>query len=65
MIIMGAFFYANREYLARNLKADVNIISPIVSLYRELFNRNGMDLINEISFCKNLVVDEKRLVFRG
>ena len=29
------------------------------SLYRDLFNRNRMDLVAEISFCKNPVVDEK------
>ena len=58
------------KYLARNLKADVNMFSPIklVSLrnrkpYRDLSNQNGMDFVTEISFCKTPVVDEKRLVF--
>ena len=29
------------------------------SLYRDLFNQDGMDFVTEISFCKSLVVDEK------
>ena len=55
------------EYLARNLKAEVNILSAETGtvtkhiLYRDLFNQNGMDFVTEISFCN----DEKRLVFRG
>ena len=28
-------------------------------------NQTGMDFVTEISFCKTLVVDETRLVFRG
>ena len=36
-----------------------------LSLYRDLFNQNGMDFVTEISFCKTPVVDEKRLVFKG
>ena len=32
------------------------------SLYRDLFNQNGMDFATEISFCKTPVVDEKMLV---
>ena len=66
------------EYSPRNLKADVNILVLLNlrvyaetgavtqrSLYRDLFNQNGMDFVTEISFCKNPVVDEKQLVFRG
>ena len=34
-------------------------------LYRDFSNQNGMDFVIEISFCKILVVDEKRLFFRG
>ena len=33
------------------------------SLYRDLYNQNGMDIVTEISFCKNPVDDEKMLVF--
>ena len=32
------------------------------SLYRDLFNQNGMDFVTEISFCKAPVVDEKMLI---
>ena len=32
------------------------------SLYRDLFNQNGMDFVTEISFCKTAVVDEKMLI---
>ena len=57
------------EYLARNLKADVNILNSGTitqcSLYRDLFNQNGMPIVTEISFFKAPVVDEKRLVFRS
>ena len=63
------------QYLARNLKADVNFFnSPIklVSLRKLAPSRNavfnhqtGMDFVTEISFCKTSVVDEKSLVFRG
>ena len=35
------------------------------SLYWDLFNQNGMDLVTEISFCKITVVDKIRLVFEG
>ena len=57
------------EYLAHNMKADVNILIPINLwnygsgavtqrlLYRDLFNQNGMDFVTEISFCKNPVAD--------
>ena len=62
------------EYLARNLKADVNILVLLTcestetgavtqrSLYRNPFNQNGMDFVTKISFCKTLVVDEKTVV---
>ena len=59
------------ESLARNLKADVNILvygnwrRHATCLYRDLFNQNGMDFVTGKSFCKTPVVDEKRLVFRG
>ena len=57
------------EYLAQNMKADVNILVLINlwiygtgaakqrGLYRDLFNQNGMDFVTEISFCKNPVAD--------
>ena len=52
------------KYLAWNLKADVNMFSPIklVSLrnrkpYRDLSNQNGMDFVTELSFCKTPVAD--------
>ena len=57
------------EYLAQNMKADENILVPINlriygtsaitqrSLYRDLFNQNGMDFVTEISFCKTPVAD--------
>ena len=57
------------EYLAENMKADENILVPINlriygtsaitqrSLYRDLFNQNGMDFVTEISFCKTPVAD--------
>ena len=59
------------EYLAQNMKADVNCILVLVinlwiygtgavtqrGLYRDLFNQNGMDFVTEISFCKSPVVD--------
>ena len=32
------------------------------SLYRDLFNQNGMDFVSEISFCKTPVADEKVLI---
>ena len=32
------------------------------SLYRVLFNPNGMGFVTKISFCKTPVVDEKMLV---
>ena len=42
------------EYLERNLKADVNILLYLWtgavtqrSLYRDLFNQNGMDFVTE------------------
>ena len=52
------------EYLAQNMKADVNILVLINlwiyasgaitqrGLYRDLFNQNGMDFVTEISFFK-------------
>ena len=57
------------EYLAQNMKADVNILCLINlwiygsgavtqrGLYRDLFNQNGMDFVTEISFCKTPVAD--------
>ena len=35
--------------------------SPIklVSFYQDLFNKNGMDFVTEISFCKNLLLMKK------
>ena len=51
------------------MKADENILVPINlriygtsaitqrSLYRDLFNQNGMDFVTEISFCKTPVAD--------
>ena len=33
------------------------------SLYRDLFNQNGMDFVSEISFCKTPVADEKNVDF--
>ena len=32
------------------------------SLYRDLFNQNGMDFVSEMSFCKTPVADEKMLI---
>ena len=32
------------------------------SLYRDLFNQNGMDFVTKKSFCKTPVVDEKMLI---
>ena len=32
------------------------------SLYRDLFNQNGIDFVAEISFCKTVVADEKMLI---
>ena len=32
------------------------------SLYRDLFNQNGMDFVTEISFWKTSVIDEKMLI---
>ena len=55
------------EYLAQNMKADVNILALINlwiygtgavtqrGLYGDLFNQNGMDFVTEISFGKNPV----------
>ena len=57
------------EYLAQNMKTDVNILVLINlwiygsgaftqrGLYRDLFNQNGMDFVTEISFCKTPVAD--------
>ena len=57
------------EYLAQNMKADVNILVLINSrihgsgavtqcgLYRDLFNQNGMDFVTEMSLCKTPVAD--------
>ena len=57
------------EYLAQNMKADVNILVLINlwiygtgavtqrGLYRDLFNQNSMDFVTEISFCKSTVAD--------
>ena len=62
------------EYLARNFKANVNILVilnfestetgavTLRILYWDHFNQNGMDFVIEISFCKTPVVDEKRLL---
>ena len=61
------------EYLARNLKVDVNILVQLNlcvhgnwcrtitqrSLYQDLFNQNDMDLVTEIFFCKTPVLDKK------
>ena len=58
-------------YLARNLTVDPNILVLLTyvsteidtvaqrSLYRDLFDQNGMDFATEISLCKTPVVDEK------
>ena len=32
------------------------------SLYRDLFNQNGMDFVSEISFFKTPVADEKMFI---
>ena len=54
----------NLQYLARNLKADVNF--KLAPSRNAVFNhQTGMDFVTEISFCKTPVVDEKRLVLRG
>ena len=58
------------EYLARNLKAGINIsvllnlkLAPSHNvLYRNLFNLNGMDFVTEISFCKTPVLDLKKML---
>ena len=60
------------QYLARNLKADLNIfyvsteIGAVTqcSLYCDLFDQNGMDFATEISLCKTLDVDEKMLILQ-
>ena len=64
------------QYLARNLKADLNILVPLTyvsreigavtqrSLYCDLFDQNGMDFATEISLCKTLDVDEKMLILQ-
>ena len=58
------------QYLAGNLKADPNILVLLTyvsteigtvtqrSLYRDLFNKNGMDFATEISLCKTPVVEK-------
>ena len=64
------------QHLARNLTADPNILVPLLtyvsteigtvtqrSLYRDLFDQNGMDFATEISLCKSPVVDEKKIDF--
>ena len=30
-----------------------------------VFNQTAVDFVTEISFCKTLVIDEKKLIFRG
>ena len=65
------------EYLAQNMKADVNCILLLVinlwiygtgavtqrGLYRDLFNQNSMDFVTEISFRKSrLLMYEKMLI---
>ena len=55
------------EYLARNLKADVNILVLlnwwVYGDWRNVvFNQNGLDFVIEISFCKTPFVDEKMLI---
>ena len=64
------------RYLPRNLKADPNILVLLTyvsteigtvtqrSLYRDLFDQNGMDFATEISLCKTPVVDEKMLILQ-
>ena len=57
------------EYLARNLKADLNILVLLNlwvkrSLYRDLFNQNCIDFDTEIAFCKTPFVDEKVLILQ-
>ena len=61
---------------SRNLKADPNILVLLTyvsieigtvtqrSLYRELFDLNGMDFATEISLCKTPVADEKMLILQ-
>ena len=63
-----------REYLARNLKAEVLFFSPnkLVTLrkvapsrnvvYRDLFNQHGMDFVAQISLSRIPIVDEKMLI---
>ena len=64
------------QYLARNLKADLNILVLLTyvfteigavtqcSFYRDLFNQNGVDFATEISLCKTPVVDEKMSILQ-
>ena len=64
------------QYLAQNLKADRNILVLLTymsteigtvtqrSLYRDLFDQNGMDFATEISSCKTPVVDEKMVILQ-
>ena len=63
------------EYLAQNMKADVNCILVLVinlwiygtgavtqlGLYRDLFNQNGMDFVTEryLSVKSRLLIYEK------
>ena len=65
------------EYLAWNLKADLNILvllnlwvygnwrrqAILVCTGTSVFDQNGMDFVTEISFCKIPVVDEKNVDF--
>ena len=39
------------------------VMQRTCSLYRDLFNQNGMDFVSDISFCKTAVVDEKDVDF--
>ena len=60
----------------RNLKADPNILVLLTyvsteigtvaqrSLYRDVFDQNGMDFATGISLCKTPVVDKKMLILQ-
>ena len=59
------------QHLARNLKGDPNILVLLTyvsmeigtvtqrSLYRDLFDQNGMDFATEISLCKTPLLMKK------
>ena len=59
------------------MKADPNVLVLLTyvsteiigtvtqrSLYRDVFDQNGMDFATEISLCKTPVVDEKMLILQ-